>query len=61
MRPVRLLWLAAVFAGMLYGIPSAGADVVISEIHYHPASEDIREDFIELLNTRTGAVDLTGW
>jgi len=35
--------------------------IVISEIMYHPASEDSREEFIELLNLGTEAVDLTGW
>jgi len=36
------------------------AEVVINEIHYHPASEDIREEFIELHNTGAVAVDLGG-
>ena len=35
--------------------------VVINEIHYHPASEDVREEFIELHNTGNEAVDLEGW
>jgi CotH kinase protein/Lamin Tail Domain len=38
-----------------------GGDVVISEIMYHPASENPQEEYIELLNTGTGAVDLNGW
>ena len=35
--------------------------VVINEIHYHPASEDVREEFIELHNTGDNPVDLDGW
>ena len=35
--------------------------VLIHEIHYHPASEDIREEFIELYNASTGVVSLAGW
>ena len=37
------------------------ADVVINEIHYHPASEDEREEFIELHNTGTEGVNVGGW
>ena len=35
--------------------------VVINEIHYHPASEDVREEFIELHNTSDNPVDLESW
>jgi hypothetical protein len=37
------------------------AEVVISEIMYHPASEKVSEEFIELHNTGATAVDVTGW
>lgn len=37
------------------------AEVVISEILYHPTSENVAEEFIEIHNTGTGAVDLSGW
>jgi hypothetical protein len=40
---------------------SAVAQVWINEIMYHPASEDIREEYIELYNAGAGAVDLAGW
>ena len=36
-------------------------DVLINEIMYHPASEDPKEAYIELLNTGTHAVALNGW
>ncbi len=35
--------------------------VVINEIMYHPASERIDEEYIELLNTGSQTVDLAGW
>lgn len=35
--------------------------VVINEIMYHPASERTEEEYIELLNTSSQAVDLVGW
>ena len=37
------------------------SDVVINEIMYHPASEDDREEYIELLNRDTRPVNLKGW
>ena len=40
---------------------SAPAGVVINEILYHPASEDSREEFIELHNTDAIAADVSGW
>lgn len=38
--------------------PSTAADVVISEIHYHPAGGD---EFVELWNVGADELDLTGW
>ena len=35
--------------------------IVISEIMYHPASNDSREEFIELVNLGADVVDLSGW
>lgn len=37
------------------------ATVIFHEIHYHPASEDLRDEFVELYNSGTNAVLLTGW
>ena len=37
------------------------SDIVINEVMYHPASEDDREEFIELLNRDTRPVNLKGW
>ncbi|RIK83172.1 MAG: hypothetical protein DCC68_04345 [Planctomycetota bacterium] len=35
--------------------------ITINEIMYHPPSENAAEEFIELLNSGTTAVDVTGW
>ena len=42
-------------------VDSDFSDVVINEIMYHPASEDDREEYIELLNRDTRPVNLKGW
>ncbi len=46
------------------GAPNGGRpprQVVISEINYHPRSEDDRDEFIELHNTGATPVDLSNW
>lgn len=49
----------------LYFIGSAvlplTAQVVIHEVHYDPADETSREEFIELHNPGESAIDLSGW
>ncbi|MEI7908180.1 MAG: lamin tail domain-containing protein [Verrucomicrobiota bacterium] len=37
------------------------AEVVINEIMYHPASENIAEEYIELSNTGPATADVSGW
>ncbi|MGZ8899958.1 MAG: lamin tail domain-containing protein, partial [Limisphaerales bacterium] len=44
-----------------YVIAPAGRSVVINEIMYHPASENPLEEYIELHNRGTAAVNLNGW
>src|SRR5262245_49232321 len=39
----------------------SGQSVIINEIMYHPASQDPREEYIELFNAGATNVDLTGW
>lgn len=43
--------------------PTSGAQaaVVINEIHYHPASENDAEEFIELFNQADTPADISGW
>src|SRR3954463_8936001 len=36
-------------------------DIVINEIMYHPSSQNVREEYIELLNTSTNSVPVRGW
>src|SRR6185436_6729154 len=40
---------------------SFASDIVINEIMYHLSSQNVREEYIELLNTGTNAVPLRGW
>ena len=51
----------AVVAACVSAPVMACAEVLISEIHYHPATEDIREEFIELTNTSALPCDVGGW
>ena len=53
---IRLLVLSCCGA-----LATARADVVINEIHYHPDSNAEHVEFIELYNTATTAVDVSGW
>ena len=40
---------------------SASADVVITEIMYHPSSDDRTDEYIEIFNRGGGTVDLSDW
>lgn len=40
---------------------SSRASVVLNEIHYHPDSELVAEEFVELANPGTNDVSLAGW
>ena len=55
----RLLALALVIFAAL-GISSQAA-VVVSEIMYHPSSENSAEEYVELYNNGGAPVTLTGW
>ena len=48
-------------AALLSGGPAAAQSIVINEIHYHPASHDPREEFVELFNRGATNVSLSGW
>ena len=55
----------ACLAALLVGTPAfhsrADSQVLISEIMYHPASEDSLEEYIELFNPGPTNVNLAGW
>ncbi|HET6408472.1 MAG TPA: lamin tail domain-containing protein [Chthoniobacteraceae bacterium] len=40
---------------------AARGDVIINELMYHPASEEVAEEYIELFNSGATAVDMSGW
>src|SRR5688500_5119296 len=40
---------------------TAGSQVVINEIMYHPSSENVAEEYIELRNLASTNVNLSGW
>ncbi|OWY62788.1 hypothetical protein B7486_56555, partial [cyanobacterium TDX16] len=40
---------------------AAGPDVAITELHFHPGSDDEDEEVVELHNPGPGDADLTGW
>lgn len=54
-----LYWVC--FALLTAGIPAQGQNVIINEIMYHPSSQDVREEYVELLNAGAATVDLSGW
>ena len=45
----------------LAALPAVAGDIVIHEIHYAPGDKTVREEFVELFNRGTTAVDLGGW
>jgi hypothetical protein len=51
------------FAGAVwsYILDTNATGVIISEIMYHPSSENVLEEYIELLNKGATAVNVTGW
>ena len=48
-------------ANMFEPVADATRQIVITEIMYHPASENLLEEFIEISNQGQVAVDLSGW
>ncbi len=55
---IRFLRLVSVFLLLVIG---AQAGVVVSEIMYHPSSENSAEEYVELLNTGTSAQSVGDW
>ncbi len=69
---VNLAWIAGhgiqdssgnPFAGgaWSYTLSTNATGVIISEIMYHPSSENVLEEYIELFNKGGSSVNLTGW
>lgn len=72
---VNVLCIITSFATPFFSVMAqTGTNVVINEIHYDPSSADLEGDangngtvetkndeFIEIINTSTGSVDITGW
>ena len=56
-RAVLFIFLGAILAA----ISSARAEIVISEIMYHPQSELTSEEWVEIHNTGASAVNISGW
>jgi lamin tail-like protein/CotH protein len=46
---------------LFFAAMSVGAQVVVNEIMYNPGSHDAREEWVELLNTSSTNVNLSGW
>lgn len=53
--------LACIVILLTQALQGDNQDVIINEIHYHPASGEVRDEFIELYNRGTDIIDLTGW
>ncbi|MCH2060959.1 MAG: lamin tail domain-containing protein [Verrucomicrobiales bacterium] len=51
----------SIYGVFLLTLGNASGDVVINEIHYNPPENTVREEFIEIYNTDSVAIDLGGW
>ena len=54
-----LAWSPVVEPEFIAGVPASAANLVISKIHYHPATAGGLEEFIELLNIGANPIDLS--
>lgn len=57
--PRRKCWFLPVLLATALAAPAQ--NIVINEIMYHPASQDVREEFVELFNAGPTNVNLSGW
>jgi hypothetical protein len=51
----------SIYGVFLLTLGNASGDVVINEIHFNPPENTVREEFIEIYNTDSVAIDLGGW
>src|SRR5947199_5142010 len=63
LTPVWLFFRAMTCVALLWcgGLSRVCAQPVINEIFYHPTSTNVLEEWVELYNPGTNAIDLTGW
>ena len=54
------IWSALNEATFIVGAPAKAGNLVISEIHYNPAGNSEKNEFIELINTSNQIIELTG-
>src|SRR6266511_1078053 len=60
MTPI-LSKLSVASAATLIAFPLCAANVIINEIMYHPSSENVKEEYLELYNAAATNVNLAGW
>ena len=58
-NPTTSAWSALTRSQYLIGTLASAANLVISQIHYHPATPTGQEEFLELLNISPNPIDLT--
>ncbi len=58
-NPTTSAWSALTRSQYLVGTLASAANLVISQIHYHPATPTGQEEFLELLNISPDPIDLT--
>src|SRR6516164_6035448 len=51
----------AILLSLVLAAGSAGAQVLINEVMYHPASDNLGESYIELRNLAATNANLSGW
>ncbi|MDB6039056.1 MAG: hypothetical protein JWM99_2897, partial [Verrucomicrobiales bacterium] len=61
MRRIFNRWFLTFWVVAASVAPTFGASVVVNEIMYHPPSTNLAEQWIELFNTDTQPMDLSGW
>src|SRR6185436_17778140 len=59
---VKHLYRSLIVLGLyLNAVPARPAEVILNELMYHPQSQNVFEEYIELYNRGTNTVNLNGW
>ena len=62
MSTVKHLYRSLIVLGLyLNAVPARPAEVILNELMYHPQSQNVFEEYIELYNRGTNTVNLNGW